>query len=716
MKSLLNFALKKASVILILFFVLLPVVSQSSLQVINPTEGVWANKQSLVLDVPEGCEVYYSFTGSNPLSFGFAYDEPVLIDAIGSVPLRLAVVFPDGEVQQIRIPYTVHIPEVSWQPPMGTGESLLQYAPGDVVMIPDNFCYSLSQDGTPDIKGRALTLSGDFFPERRIPCTVTDGTLFWRFVIEPVTKDSIVESAAEEVIPIEAETPPFILTDWDYITFNRDKLIYCIDDGYWESATGSVRIDRTVPHKISWQSVAYEQGNPVYSIELPAKPEFTLEYEGNETAIFEPGNGYTVALHDSNTTPMTSFAIDAFYGEELFGDFPLDVYYKDLYQGTVNFSINIDKKPPRAPVIVVDTTLLYNRKPVTASFVNNDDNRLFYSVVLTAEKNAGFNQQELLELMETDSVINGEFTEYDGEPFIIDSKNGNASLYTIYAYNCDAFGNISSYVNYSVVIDPCNYYVSSKASLNQEEADGSLLFPFATVQEALDVANFQDFTRIYLDGMLPLEQNIVISSKCEINGIGAASGFVVKEGQSILLAQGANVSMNNCVLELREVTTTPTGDAQAFLKINGATLNLSGCELVAAFNQSGSVFSANSSSVVMEDCGVTIKAGRYASLFSGIKTNLTVSQGRYTAVAPTAVVFSLSAGQFNLQNAACHVYANLGRIAELSGVTAFIADNQLLGELYGDSAAAARVTPIWHDGRSKLNDDGSNIVSGFPGV
>ena len=87
----------------------------SSLQVLSPVEGVWANKQALILDVPEGVEVYYSFTGSDPLDFGFAYDGPVVLNATGSVPLRLAAVYQDGSVQQIKISFTVNQPESAWQ-------------------------------------------------------------------------------------------------------------------------------------------------------------------------------------------------------------------------------------------------------------------------------------------------------------------------------------------------------------------------------------------------------------------------------------------------------------------------------------------------------------------------------------------------------------------------------------------------------------------------
>ena len=49
--------------------------------IVSPKPGTWVNKQPLVLEVPESCEVFYSFSGSHPMESGFAYDGPVMLEA-----------------------------------------------------------------------------------------------------------------------------------------------------------------------------------------------------------------------------------------------------------------------------------------------------------------------------------------------------------------------------------------------------------------------------------------------------------------------------------------------------------------------------------------------------------------------------------------------------------------------------------------------------------
>ena len=60
--------------------------------IVNPAPGSYANLQSLVIEANGGEEVYYSFSGSDPLSQGFAYDGPVVLDVTGNVELRVASV------------------------------------------------------------------------------------------------------------------------------------------------------------------------------------------------------------------------------------------------------------------------------------------------------------------------------------------------------------------------------------------------------------------------------------------------------------------------------------------------------------------------------------------------------------------------------------------------------------------------------------------------
>lgn len=680
--------------------------------VISPVEGVWTNKQPLILDVVDDCEVYYSFTGSDPLSFGFAYDGPVLIDATGKVSLRLAFVSSSGAVYEKHISYTVQEADGTWKPPFNTNLPFTSFLAGDSIVIPENFFYCLGTDGLPDIPGTVLQLSGGTFPARFVPCTVTDGLRFWRFVI--VTDGNPVASVAASV-PADSgspagEEPPFFVTDWEYLTFNKTGFIYSINDGYWQAAGGTVKIDRSVPCTVSWQSVAYSPDNPVYSVELPPALPEQYTFNGNEAAVFVPGNGYTAAPSNSGAVPVQEISIDAFYGEVIAGTYNFDIYYNGLYQGATCVSFVVDKAPPDPPEIVTNTGIFYNRTPVTVDFIAENDTTVHYTVILQQDTTAGFKADSRLSVADIPEPDNSRYLEYTHTPVTLDARNTTAALYTVAAYTEDAAGNTSRPVVQQFCIDPYNYYLC--ASSEGTGQDGSAIYPFSSIEDVLSVVKENDFVRIHVEGMVPVTSDVTVASRCEIIGSTAGSGFSVEGNSGIMVEPGANLSVSNCVFE-HHVPAGISGDDGILFQVQNATATFSNCEFVSS--GSGMMFSSSASTITLRDCGASVTAGSYASLFSGVKTNLAVTGGRYTVIASTGVLFSLSSGRFSLSGTECRVYAHLGRIAELSGVSASITDNQFEAELSGTSAATARVAPIWTDGRSQLMENARNIVSGFPG-
>jgi len=62
------------------------------------------------LDVPNDAIALYSFTGDDPLEFGFAYDGPVRIEKEGEVDLRIAFVYADDTVLETQVSYRVVLP------------------------------------------------------------------------------------------------------------------------------------------------------------------------------------------------------------------------------------------------------------------------------------------------------------------------------------------------------------------------------------------------------------------------------------------------------------------------------------------------------------------------------------------------------------------------------------------------------------------------------
>ncbi len=77
------------------------------IQIVNPLDGIWNEKQILYIDADKNTEIMYSVDGSDPAEFGLLYTEPILIDKTGSINLRIKAISEDGSTVEKKIEYTV---------------------------------------------------------------------------------------------------------------------------------------------------------------------------------------------------------------------------------------------------------------------------------------------------------------------------------------------------------------------------------------------------------------------------------------------------------------------------------------------------------------------------------------------------------------------------------------------------------------------------------
>ena len=97
---------KLLSVFIILSGILAaPLTAEISL--LSPCEGVWGNRQMLVIDNSEGGDFFYSIDGADPETFGFAYDGPVLLDVAGEVQLNVTRITSGGKKENTSVAFTV---------------------------------------------------------------------------------------------------------------------------------------------------------------------------------------------------------------------------------------------------------------------------------------------------------------------------------------------------------------------------------------------------------------------------------------------------------------------------------------------------------------------------------------------------------------------------------------------------------------------------------
>src|SRR5574344_908013 len=138
------------------FFCPLMVHAFTAEDIISPGEGTWSNEQPLVLNITDGSDLYYSLTSADPLSSGFMYDGPVVIDGIGSVVVHITAVSRDGTRSDFTVPYTVVAPvtlasgdEAAQFIQNITSNPIRKYISGTTLTIPSQFTYCMGTSKNP---------------------------------------------------------------------------------------------------------------------------------------------------------------------------------------------------------------------------------------------------------------------------------------------------------------------------------------------------------------------------------------------------------------------------------------------------------------------------------------------------------------------------------------------------------------------------------------
>ena len=124
------------------------------IDLLSPKNGAWSNKQMLVINDfpnPDG-DFFYSLDGSDPQSFGFAYDGPVLIDVTGDIQLKIAYIDKAGTVSKKEVLFSVNpIQEDTIQDTeyrnfiqIFNSSGIVNYTSGSDFSIPKQLFYSFS--------------------------------------------------------------------------------------------------------------------------------------------------------------------------------------------------------------------------------------------------------------------------------------------------------------------------------------------------------------------------------------------------------------------------------------------------------------------------------------------------------------------------------------------------------------------------------------------
>lgn len=697
----------------------LPAAAFSAEDVISPLPGVWGNVQPLVLNVPDGSELYYSLTGSDPLLSGFAYDGPVIIEQKGDVRVKIAAVSKDGRRSDVTVSYTVRDVPLSGASPDAIAfvrtiseNPLRRYVSGTLFSIPPEFSFSLYDDAGRFVPGTALSLSEKNTWERYVPLTVRSaaGTGSWHFVMHVVAADAEA---------LRRRSVPFAIQNWTTLVLGSRKYSYQLDDGDWMDGETELTLERFSEHTLRWKVSGSPESASVFSYRLPPMPQLRCTGSGDGCAVFS----LQPAVRDYSSVPFLlarpagsqsldgvaegqfrQLVADTFAGDELEGVMRAGVYYDGVYQGTLEAPFSLDRRPPAPPVIMSSTRNAFLHSQVSVSISAEQHADIYVAVSEPLEFEI---ESEERNRASFDAVQTGQFVLYDGKDLLFSSVSDHATFYKIHAYAVDAAGNRSYETEYRVVVDELNFYLRPSASVSSEIPDGSYNRPFTSFAQAVEAINASSNMRLHVSGNIPVGGAYTIRSSCTI--LGSHDTLLFAEGEGLRI-EGSQVEIRNCVLD----KASSRADDTKLLTVSGSTLTLRNCDVKGQFRQNGMLVEASSSKLYLDNAAFAVQAPSYACAVSVRNTDCSVSQGGVSAAARTAVVFCVSGGKFSLRNSTLAVTCRTGRCLELVRAEASLSDNSFAARpLYAGAAGKPSVLPVWKDADTVVREERGNTTDGF---
>ena len=688
-----------------LFFSAFSLTAQTGNPVLSPAEGVWANYQSLVLDLPSGAEVFYSLNGGDPVVSGFAYDGPVVLNVSGNVRLLLVIIGTDGGTQRFEIPYTVVLKETPLYMQTAfekAGENVVfaEVNASSYIDIPAHISYTFgntfAQTGK-ILSGRRLAFREQTVFERFIPLVIYDGDVPFRYILRTggdgespgIISDAEIDASA----PVE-----FI--DWNYARFTIDApLVYSIDEGAPRvSESGTIRIDRSEPHSIRWKAGVSSGGNGLSSggfrtISIPARPELkgvplrAVVNTAVRLSFSDQDFLFCVTAKDGRKLFSPVFTVDILEGDAFGFSQNIDVYYKGIKQGSVRPSFIIDKIPPAPPAFISSENGFYARDSVQVSLTSDAD--IYYYAAPVIKSQTGFTASDIQKINEeAPDVKDEDFVRLAGKNPYLKAGEKEAFLYTLYAYSLDTAGNRSAVVRFQTVVDTVNYYAASPAVCEPDPSSDSV--PGATGDGSPDKP-FTDFQSLYA----AVQKSPSVIVRCFVSGsfTGLHSLEIMRDTEIIgngntrlVFEKGASLKVKDAVFSLKNSSLEQLygGPSDIFqnrlIEAENARLVFSGAELICKDPNSAVCVSAVNSSVNGENSGISVEAPVYAEALNLRSAAAELKNLRVVVISSTALGLKSSRSSAVVDNSSFRLLGNFVRALEFTDSGFMLSANRFIAE------------------------------------
>lgn len=679
----------------------------SQIQFLSPVEGLWANKQMLVIDDAADGEYLYSIDGSDPQSFGFAYDGPVLLDVTGEVKLKVVHILSDGKKENAEVEFTVKTDEAAssdYRDFVKTfyDSGILNYSAGSKLSIPQNLLFSFGLPPDSYLTGRELEISSDCVFSRYIPCVIFDRNkdIRYRFIVK------IIPQTASKMTQRDV---PFSITDWNTISFDNDNYIYKIDSEYWELPKKPKKLDRSVSHMISWQPLEYDPANPVEFFVLPPKPtvEKKILEDGSVLFSLTGDDSYKLSPYLKEKHSYTDFfdkvGIDVFEGDRFNGKVKIGVFSNSVYQGYIEQNILINKRPPVTPEIKTNAKSFYSRDTVNVEISCEKSSELY--IALSEPVTLDFGEVPYAsDSAFLKNIKTGEFKKNKKNTFKIswNQKGVGPMFYKVLAYSKNE-NSTSQIVEYSVIIDQSNFYYDKNA--DSELAEGTAEHPFTDFAQCVSSLVKNRPTNLQVRGELFIDKAYKIESNLKIMNAGEGAIKFAPEGS--LQIKGATVDIVK--FDIENSAGSGVLNIVPFFKLENAVLKIDDCTFISNFSKNGTLIDSYNSIINISNTIGVVNSVTYASFISGVKSRINLKNTAVSVNSDTAVVISATNGNVNVEYSQLTISCSNGRIAELFGVKAEFIKNRFS---LNQSGIKDSVVPIYVNSKTTLVER-DNEKNGF---
>jgi hypothetical protein len=709
-------------------------------RILNPIAGVWANRQTLVIESGAAAEIRYSLDGSDPAVTGLAYDGPVPLDGTGAKTLRVTALDASGKRRSESVSFSV---EDGVSPPPGFSD--LSPASGSAefseIAIPEGYDWSFGEGESLAAGGRTIAVAAVRGAMRRYAINLSSGAHRWRYLTEsgnaPVSDkpaappasggadtnteppenepaSPIVSAARDEAtVPTAQEGAPVVrVHDWNFVSFAyRDPVYWSLDGATWHLYGEPVFVDRSADALLRWYSSSWKTGT-TQKLRLPAKPRLVGVNPG--AVVAEP-----VFLRAS-ASPMTfRYTVGSEYlppkpiaaSPELASGLLLEVpslaeasfivrvlaEYDGIEQGELVTWVTVDRNPPPAPATGLESAPKWSRLPLR--FAPLGDGAVEVSI---------------------DPPL---FTR-SGNGWILTGSAGKAIEYTVSARSVDRAGNASGTAVSRVTVELDTAYVATDSPDGSvpSSRDGSPQAPFASLDDALALAGAgKNSFRIIARGTVPLSGVARITGNVSIQGNGST---IAATERALLSVVGGSLYLSGCsirqeVLSGDEGPFVRAGKPSALIEVSDGSLTANGVEVTVSGGLSACALRASLSRVACESSRFAVAAKDYGQALEIADSTLSLVDSKLSCEAQTVSVLGLARSRARIAGS---TVTAIPRIAGRA-VEAWDSAVDLSGASFErmDSVTAKRVsngdknrdTALWLDSKSVVTKSKGFASGGF---